>query len=201
MKNPIRSSSKQGFTLVELLVVIAIIAVLAAAGFAAGNAALQKARQVSAQAAATSIVTAVDQFYTEYSALPDPSGDSTEDVAIDSDTTNGATLLQILMGKETPADQNDRSINFLSLPEAKGGESSYKNGVYYATGSTSPSGLRDPWGLAYTIVLDLDYDDQVTPTLPNGITSKALNSRKVAVFSAGTRNVGDASAKTLVKTW
>ena len=74
MKNPNRSISKQGFTLVELLVVIAIIAVLAAAGFGAGNAALQRAREVTAQSAATSIATSVDQFFTEYSALPDPTG-------------------------------------------------------------------------------------------------------------------------------
>ena len=36
------------------------------------------------------------------------------------------------MGKEDPADQNDRSINFLTLGEAKGGATSYRSGVFYA---------------------------------------------------------------------
>ena len=71
MKNPSKKSTKIGFTLIELLVVISIIAVLAAAGFAAGAAALNRARKVSAQSVATSVANAVEQFYSEYSALPE----------------------------------------------------------------------------------------------------------------------------------
>ena len=69
MKTPLHPPPN-GFTLVELLVVIAIIAVLAGAGFAAGNAAIQKAKKTTALATCTALESAVNNFYTEYGAMP-----------------------------------------------------------------------------------------------------------------------------------
>ena len=201
MKTPSRGNINQGFTLVELLVVIAIIAVLAGAGFGAGRAAMEKARKVSGQAAATAVVTAVDQFYTEYSALPDPTGSSTTDSNIDSTSASGVALLEVLMGKEDGTTvQNDRKINFLSLPTAKGSSAANsRGGVYYTSGD--PASLRDPWGEAYTIVMDLDYDDQIVAQPGNGISSTTLNNVRSAVFSLGVKDSDDADSSTLVKTW
>ena len=64
------SAARTASPLVELLVVIAIIAVLAGAGFAAGNAAIQKAKKTTALATCTAIESAVNNFYTEYGAMP-----------------------------------------------------------------------------------------------------------------------------------
>ena len=195
MKTQTNHVHRKGFTLVELLVVIAIIAVLAAAGFAGGNAAMQKAKKVSAQAAATSVVTAIDQFYTEYSSLP--SGDAG---SLGTDTGEpGVNVLNILAGTESGSDiENDRKIRFVSLKEAKKGN---RDGVVYDTAGNSITGMFDPWGQPYFIVMDTDYDEQLAVAPGNSIPQVDLNGRRAAVYSLGVQDPGDANTSTLVKTW
>ena len=181
MKIPAKTISKNGFTLVELLVVIAIIAVLAAAGFTMGNAAKEKAKRTSAQAAATSLVKAIDEFYSEYSALPDVG-------AAEVNTGNG-TLLNILAGREAgPNIQNDRKIRFLSMKEAKNGN---QDGLVYNAAGTLVEGLYDPWGQPYNVVLDIQYDERLEFTAAG--TAVVLNGRRAAAYSTG--------GGTLVKSW
>ena len=191
MKNQSKQSFKSGFTLVELLVVIAIIAVLAAAGFAGGRAAMQKAREVSAQATATSLVTAIDQYFSEYSALPD----------VGSSEVNTATqpeLLNILAGLESGTDiQNARKIRFLSLKEAKKGK---RDGLVYDGTGDNITGLYDPWGEPYYVVMDDDFDEKLQID-PQGSPATTLNGRRVAVYSLGTDKPSNANSGTLVTSW
>jgi prepilin-type N-terminal cleavage/methylation domain-containing protein len=199
MKTPTKRSSASGFTLIELLVVIAIIAVLAAAGFAAGTAAMEKARKVTAQAAATSITQAVEQFYVEYSALPDPTGNASTDTEYTTVAGNGTTLLEILGGvgtKTVVTDQNPRKIRFLSYKEAK----NERDGIKYGSGGTSIDAMYDPWGQPFYVRLDFDYDERITVS-PSGSPSVTLNGKKVAVYSLGVRNPTDSKASKLVRSW
>ncbi|MDE0836181.1 MAG: prepilin-type N-terminal cleavage/methylation domain-containing protein, partial [Akkermansiaceae bacterium] len=157
MKNSSKKNVKRGFTLVELLVVIAIIAVLTAAGFTGGAAALNKARKVSAQAMATSIQIAADQFYTEYSALPDSvATGSSEDKEFNTTLGDGRTLLDILAGVDD-GDQNARKMRFLSGKEAKNS----KDGIEYGPNGDSIVGIYDQWGQPFYIWLDYDYDERL----------------------------------------
>lgn len=196
MKTQIQNKRSRGFTLVELLVVIAIIAVLAGAGFAGGTAAMNKARKVTAQAAAVSLSTAVDQFYSEYSALPDPASNSSE-AEFSTTSAEGIALLKILSGKEAATNpQNSKKIRFLSVKEAKKGN---RDGIVYNT-TGEILGMYDPWGQPYYIRLDYDYDDRLTVT-PNGSTAVNLNGKRVAVYSLGVAESGEAKKNTLVSTW
>ncbi len=192
MNTPSHRSLSKGFTLIELLVVIAIIAVLASAGFAVGPAMMNKAKKLNAQATATSIANAVEQFYTEYSALPDP-GSNTADKDI---STDSGDLLDILVGgtKAGSITQNPRKIRFLSVKDAKNG----MDGALY-TGSAI-SKILDPWGQPFYIRLDYDYDERLTFT-PQGSTQVNLNGRRVAVYSLGVKPPATANARSLVKTW
>ena len=194
MKNPSKPFSRKGFTLIELLVVIAIIAVLASAGFAVGPAMMNRAKKLSAQATATNIANAVEQFYTEYSALPDPGSNSAEKEF----TTNESDLLDIIAGgiKTKSIEQNPRKIRFLSVKEAKNG----MDGALYS--GTAISKILDPWGQPFYIMLDYDYDEKlkVDPVSGSAPTSD-LNGRRVAVYSLGVKVPADSNAKTLVKTW
>jgi prepilin-type N-terminal cleavage/methylation domain-containing protein len=193
MKTPSHTSSSKGFTLIELLVVIAIIAVLASAGFAGGAAIMNKARKTSAQATAVSIAQAVDNFYTEYSALPDPASNSD-----DKDfSTDSSELLDILAGGITAkaVEQNPRKIRFLSVKEGKNN----KDGAVYNGNAISK--IFDPWGKPYVIWLDYNYNESIIFT-PKGNNSEAkLNGRRVAVYSLGVRANETSNASTLVKTW
>ena len=190
----------RGFTLVELLVVIAIIAVLAAAGFAGGHAAMNKARKIAAQSVASSIVTSVDQFYTEYSALPDVGADDSDPLSTDAGE-DGVEVLNILAGKETgTSPQNARKVRFFSAKEAKGAAPNARDGATYDPDNAF-TGLFDPWGQPYYIVLDTDYDDTLTFPPHSNISPVTLRGRKVAAFSLGVATPGDTNSSKIAKSW
>jgi prepilin-type N-terminal cleavage/methylation domain-containing protein len=189
------SRRERGFTLVELLVVIAIIAVLASAGFAAGNAAIQKAKKVTALASATAIESAVNNFFTEYGSMPkDGTSDGTP---LKTDQAAGVALVTELLGLNTGTGAlNTRGVKFLSVKEGK----AKKGGLIYNTNGTSVTGLYDPWGGGYYVLLDLDFDESISPNA-SGITTK-LNGRRVAVWSLGADGVsGGGKSADDVKTW
>lgn len=170
---------RRGFTLIELLVVISIIAVLAAAGFAAGNAAIQKARKTTALATATAIETAVNNFFTEYGSMPKK--DLTGDTEPPLDTTKDLELLRELLGIATGDDAvNTRKVKFLSVREGK----AKKNGLIYNSGGTDITGLYDPWGGPFFVILDGDYNERVKPAPASG-GGRELNGRRAAVWSDG----------------
>jgi prepilin-type N-terminal cleavage/methylation domain-containing protein len=194
MKIP-TSRRNHGFTLVELLVVIAIIAVLAGAGFAAGNAAVQKAKKTTALATCTSLESAVNNFFTEYGTIPAPTAITSDTVY---DTKQDVTFLNILLGLEGSGAnvQNSRAIKFLSVKEGKGN----KGGLIYNTSGSAVTGLFDPWGGPFKVMIDGDYDEIVKPTPTNG-TAVTLNGRRAAAWSEGADFSSGKKISDDVKTW
>jgi prepilin-type N-terminal cleavage/methylation domain-containing protein len=193
---------QNGFTLVELLVVIAIIAVLAKVGFSAGVSAIQKAKKTTALATCVALETAVNNFYTEYGSMPKDS--LTTDTQVEVATTTNPTttadlaLLNALLGIETiTTPLNTRAIKFLSVKEGKAD----KNGLIYNPAGTAVTGLYDPWGGTYLVMLDGNYDEKVLPTGVYG--APTLNGRRAAAFSKGAdkSSTNAASAADDVKTW
>jgi len=182
----------RGFTLIELLVVIAIIAILAGVGFSAGGAAIQKAKKTTCLAAATAIEGAVNNFYTEYGSMPNA---GTTDTTVSTNAATGIALLKTLLGMDTTL--NPRSIKFLSVKEGKAN----KNGLIYNTSGSDVTGMYDPWGGPYHVILDLDYDEKVAPA-PSAGGGVTLNGRRVAVWSNGADGVSATGKITDdVKTW
>ncbi len=182
------SHRKSGFTLVELLVVIAIIAVLAGAGFAAGNAAVQKARRTTALATAIAIENAVNQFYSEYGTIPVEN--LANDTPVNTTDAVGLQMLNELLGFST-ATINTRAIKFLSVREGKPKGNGGTNGIVYVPNTTTVLGIYDPWGGAYNVMIDGDYDEKLTGVRPKGTgaTTMDLNGRRVAVWSDGADGV------------
>jgi type II secretory pathway pseudopilin PulG len=185
--------------LVELLVVIAIIAVLASAGFAVAQGALNRAKRLTCQNQATGIEQAVNGFVTDYGAMPK---DGSTDTTVETDKDN--TLLLVLLGMEGDSGTvlNTRGVKYLTAKEGKKQGTKGINGLIYNANGSSVTGLYDPWGGGYNVILDLDFDEKVQPQPSAGGTLKTLNGKRVAVWSDGADGVnGGGKAADDVKTW
>ncbi len=153
-ESPFSSSSlhEQAFTLLELLVVIAVIAVLAGLLFPAAQSVLERAKKVQAKNDLIQLVTAVNAFYTEYGRYPTSQTSDASAIYGPGHLKNDAVINEL---RAKNAVLNTRQIIFFSPPED--------------TSQLSPKGkigsdgqFCDPWGSAYSIAIDADYDNQVT---------------------------------------
>ena len=143
-----------GFTLVELLVVIAVIAILMALLFPAFRGVQDQAKRTQAKNDVTQIVTAVNAYYTEYGKYP--LSDNAADLSIDG--LNGNTndkLLNGLRGQDSVV--NPKNIVFINPPAVKDNNNP-RSGISEADGR-----YYDPWGKAYIIRMDTTYDNLVVP--------------------------------------
>jgi prepilin-type N-terminal cleavage/methylation domain-containing protein len=154
-----------GFTLIELIIVIAIITVLAGLLFPAFKGLLNSAKKTRAKNDLTQIATAVNGFYTEYGKYPTT---STADVTFGISPTNDL-LCDVLRNNTGGANGatvtllNPRQIVFMDVPEARdqtNPKSGIKAGIWY-----------DPWGKAYNATIDGSYDHSVAN--PYGATGGA----------------------------
>ena len=196
------SHTPRGFTLVELLVVIAIIAVLAGLATSMASSMIQKAKKTTCLATATAIETAVNNFYTEYGSMPSSgTADTTVAAPLKTNAAEGLDLLRVLLGIEPSTASpmyNPRGIKFLSVKEGKAN----KNGLIYNTAGTDITGLYDPWGGPFNIILDLDYNEKLSAKTKAETTAVTLNGRRVAVWSDGADGVSATGKATDdVKTW
>jgi prepilin-type N-terminal cleavage/methylation domain-containing protein len=166
-----------GFTLLELLVVIAVIAALAGLLFPAIQSTLERARKVQAKNDLVQIVTAVNAFYTEYGQYPLVGTVSTPDATYGNGGGNSSALLNELRGKTNSL--NTRQIIFISPPED-------------AT-QTNPKGkigtdgqFHDPWANVYAIRIDADYDGEVANPYNSNAGAGPANIRQgVIAWSIG----------------
>jgi prepilin-type N-terminal cleavage/methylation domain-containing protein len=131
-----RRTTPLGFTLIEMLVVIAVIGILASLIMTAVNASVKKARNVRAAADARQIAVAWESYYREYVTWPAGFGGSEGSAAADA-----AGCTNLLSGVDDPSGANPRNIAFFELRNRD---------------------LKDPWGRGYRYMLDLNYDGRIT---------------------------------------
>lgn len=203
MKMNISKGQKQaGFTLIELMVVIALIAALSVIGVQAGNGAIKRAHKMQAQADITKLAQAVESYYADNNVYPSVTTSANNftpnatDVAVVTDGAgSGATLVRALVGEEVTPTLNVRKISYLEADVAEGGEGGIDYGGTYS--------FTDRKGVPYEVHWDADYDGQ----LANPFDGTAPNLRKgVVALGRGVIDVDDwgATATGLhqaVKTW
>jgi len=176
-----------GFTLVELLVVIAIIAILAAMIMPALVGVQKRAKIVKAKAEIADIANAINAYDSEYSRFPITSGglsdEQGEAKGFDFTTglvfgpgnnaskysyDNNSNVVSILMdvekfpnGYPTSNDKHVKNPKQIKFLNAKRSESKH-NDADPLPGVDEDGIYRDPWGNPYIISMDTSYDDQVS---------------------------------------
>ena len=161
---------RHGFTLMELLIVIAMIAILIGIGYPTFISILEKARKTQAANEEQQIVAAVNGFYTDYGKYPLVTADTT---IAGSTTPSNADLFYSLravaLGANAPVNGipavNPRAIVFIQPPISKTGT---KAGINSTTGI-----WYDPFGSPYNVMIDGSYDNQLTnpyTDAPSGTT-------------------------------
>ena len=178
MKNLTHSRTHKGFSLVELLIVIAIIAVLAAASYPAITGAIRAAKIEEGNKMAKDLVFAIDAFEQKYDYLPYTTG-SSPDGRVEY-TTDNADLLKVLMGQDQ--DINPNNARFFEFEAASNGI----KGIVYNADGTTPSELRDPFGNPFTIYIDYTGERtfDLSSTVFSGQTDNNGNSMTVRSTSA-----------------
>lgn len=126
---------KSGFTLVEMLVVIAIVGILAGILVPLATRGGESAKKKKAQLEANSLVVAVGQFHGDHHYMP---------------TTDKAKL-----GKDQWSETDDKEW----LGVLQGDNAMKKN--YLQARLNDDDVLLDPWGHAYWVGVDRDLDGRV----------------------------------------
>jgi prepilin-type N-terminal cleavage/methylation domain-containing protein len=196
-----RNSRPSGFTLLELLTVIAIIAILAGMIFTGIKNALLKAEIAKAQQGVSSVATALRHYYTEYGKWPivDPSAQPPPNTAYEDFIVDKA-MVALLTGDNVG---DPSSVNFPASPKAHIDDLS---GSYPQSSTATIQGnprkipflefkktdidpdpakgyFLDPWGRPYHFRLDVTYQNQVD--YPFAAAGKTLPGVGFLVWSVG----------------
>jgi len=175
------SSKRRGFTLVELLVVIAIIAVLASLGFKGFTMAQEMAKKTKGATCISQLIQASEDFYNEYSQLP---LGSTADSDSERQTDN--QLMAPLVGLKSAIEENPKEESFFKFQKAKGRGNDVYDGLER---DQSRAELYGPWNNKektdryYICVYNYDYDNELRE--PNALGNELHFETKVLVYHKG----------------
>lgn len=214
MITPPTSSRKTGFTLVELLTVIAIIAILMGILFPTIGSAIESAKKAQAKNDTIQIVTAVKGYFTEYGKYPSVTGASYATASSGSNATdwfageddNNNRLFDVLRATAQNPVGNPRKIVFLEIPSVK------KDTVGKRQKGIAGDGRwYDPWGNVYRIRIDNSYTNQVENPYGSGAGFNPIDTGVIAWSigkdgegaknAAGGGNKNNAPAKDDVISW
>ena len=151
MKNAHCNRRKKGFTLIEILVVMAIIGILAGLLFPGVGAAMNAAKKAHASNTCYNLKNSIGSYFTEYRRFPLPDGYQTpyDDFSTEDD------FMDILLGAETAVgeEKNPRGIVFFTGRTARRtGGNSYIKGV--AMNRNGGGSLWDTYGRLYGVRMD-----------------------------------------------
>ncbi len=153
--------------------------------FSAAKVAIKKAQTLQTKTYTVATTSAVEQFYQEYSKLPEPGGND-----FNTEGPAGRKLLDMLLGPGNP-----RGVHFLSVET---GKTRKKGGLIYESGMGSPVvGLFDAWGNPFRVILDDDFDEVLRFTY--GGKPEVVHGRRVLVASKGPDGIE--GTKDDVKSW
>ncbi len=171
---------------------MAVIIILMGLAFPVFTSVQNAAKKTQAKNDLVQIVTAVNAFYTEYGRYPVNVSSSTTDAFFGTGTApSGATsygnnevLLNVLRNNTSDSNVaalNPRQIVFISPPDVKNGATIGGIGT-----TTNPGRYFDPWGTPYSVLIDTNYDNQITnPYGASGGAGSSPTRQGVIAWSVG----------------
>ena len=191
-----RSFSGDGFTLLELLVVITIIIILIGFLFPAFRGIQDQAKRTQAKNDLNQIATAISAFYTEYGYYPVPATTTTDGAATYAargqyqDSTNNVVFdilrYDISRDSDTVTKRNPRQVVFIEPPIAKD-QTNPKLGIRFVSGC-----WFDPWGYTYNVTIDADY---------NAVTVAPVYADLSTTYTTASDSTGEKGPKTGAVAW
>jgi prepilin-type N-terminal cleavage/methylation domain-containing protein len=194
-----RTLSPNGFTLIEMLVVVTIIGILVSISIPTLSGVIQNAKKVEAKAFMSGMQQSLASYRTEYNNWPPfmrVTGDTDrklENVGDWTDFYGTMTAKTDYPGLDT---ENRRRIRFLDVP------TKYLNDTQNPTSATH---FVDPWNQLYVMWVDANYDGVLRglPNIQSGDPAGYDMPGEIAVWSrANDSGAADsASIKKSVATW
>lgn len=201
MKSYSVTHPNKGYTLVELLVVMAIIGTLASISIPLVGGFLKRGRASAAQTVISTIKTGFTDYYNDYSRYPGSSnpesrngGAGLDEDGISFDSMEGNEITAIATGIDPI--QNPKLKNYLTNVPATDTRS--KPGIYFNNNEDAPEfTICSPWGKPYYIQFDQNYDGELIPTISRN--HKALIDIPIVVWTHGPD--GNLGTEDDVKSW
>ncbi len=189
MKIALSPRSAKGFTLIELIIVIAILATLAGIAYPTYMSIQENAGRTTAKKVCTDIVSAVESFKQDNNGmLPYDSEmvtpDDRDQMYLSTTAGEDANLIKVLTNRE---DDEDRRLNSTRDIYLRSDEQDQpREGLFVdASGELH---FYDPWGQPYRIVLCEEDEGAIDP-----FTSRRYRGKNCLVYSTGPDTEGVAS--------
>ena len=195
MKISLSPRSRKGFTLIELIIVIAILATLAGIAYPTYMSIQTNAARTAAKKVCTDIVSAVDSFKQDNNGLMPYDSSSVEpddkdQIHLTSISGEDAGMIKILTNRE---DDEDRRINSTRDVYLRSDEQEKPMDGLYVNDAGEVS-FYDPWGKPYYITLCEEDEGAIDP-----FTKRRYRGKNCLVYSTGPDQEGVADTSTTTR--
>lgn len=197
MKRPFLPRNSKGFTLIELIIVIAILATLASIAYPTYMSIQDNAKGTAAKKACLDIVEGVTRFSQDNNGmLPydtnETEPDDNDQIYLETSAGNDARLIQILTNRE---EDDDTRINVSRDTYLRSDEQEKPfDGLFID--SSDGINFYDPWGHSYQVVLCEEEKGCIDPFN----TKKRLRGKKCLVYSLGSDGEGMGATSSVKRT-